>query len=97
MNILSAGRVLRKSHEKTHSWDKTGKAFNITGGMAFRIAINGYDPANPQTRKALGLGLRICPKCKKHFLKSVIRVATPKIGTPGWLAYYLKLPFKEIK
>lgn len=65
MNIRILGRILDKSHRKTRSWNKTGSAFHITGGMAFRIAREGYDPANPIIRVGLGLGPRVCPKCRR--------------------------------
>lgn len=65
MNIGLLGRILEKSHRKTRSWNKTGSAFHISGGMAFRIAKEGYDPANPFIRIGLGLGPRVCSKCKR--------------------------------
>jgi len=65
MNIQQLGRILKKSHSKTRSWNKTGAAFHISGGMAYRIAVQGYDPANPVTRIGLGLGFRVCPKCQR--------------------------------
>lgn len=77
MNIRTLGSILKKSHRKTRSWNKTGKAFHMTGGMAYRIAFEGYDPANPVLRNALGLGLRTCSKCKRKITtpqKSVKRI-----------------------
>ena len=65
MNLGTLSRILKKSHKKTRSWNKTGKAFHITGGMAYRIAMEGYDPANPVMRIGLGLGPRVCSKCHR--------------------------------
>lgn len=65
MKISQLAKLLKKSHKKTKSWPKTGRAFHMTGGMAYQIAMHGYDPANPTLRVALGLGPRICPKCKR--------------------------------
>ena len=65
MNIHKLSKLLRQSHKKTGSWNVTGKAFHMTGGMAYKIANQGYDPANPILRNALGLGARLCPKCKR--------------------------------
>jgi len=83
MNIDKLGRLLKKSHSKTRSWNKTGAAFHITGGMAYRIANEGYEPVNPVVRIGLGLGLRVCPKCLRKITvphKPLKRIAdkTPK-------------------
>ena len=66
-------RMLKQSHRKTRSWNKTGKAFQMTGGMAYRIAMEGYDPASPSLRIGLGLGPRVCPKCQR-------RITVPRQG-----------------
>lgn len=71
MNIGTLSRILKKSHRKTRSWNKTGKAFHMTGGMAYRIAFEGYEPADPVLRNALGLGPRVCPKCER-------KITTPR-------------------
>jgi hypothetical protein len=77
MNIRQLGHLLKKSHRKTRSWNKTGKAFHMSGGMAYRIAFEGYDPADPTLRNALGLGPRVCPKCQRKV--TVPRVAPKRI------------------
>ena len=66
MKLSKLSRLLKQSHRKTKSWNITGAAFHITGGMAYRMAMDGYDPANPTIRVALGLGPRVCSKCKRR-------------------------------
>lgn len=65
MKIHIIARSLRKSHKSTHSWRKTGAAFGLTAGMAYRIAYQQYDPADPTIRERLGLGPRPCPTCHR--------------------------------
>jgi len=65
MTTRQLARLLRKSHRTTHSWDITAKDFGITKGLAYRIAKEGYDPADPEIRARLGLGPRPCPTCHR--------------------------------
>jgi hypothetical protein len=60
---------LRKSHSNTGSWRITAQlcgVITVAGlpdpGMAFRIAMRGYDPARPETRQRLHLP-PICVAC----------------------------------
>ena len=65
MQLGTLARLLRKTHKKTRSWASAGRAFGISKPMAFRIANNGYDPADPQLRIRLGLPPRPCPTCHR--------------------------------
>lgn len=71
MQTRHLARILRKSHRETRSWSQTGKAYGISKAMAYRIAKEDYDPADPQVRASLGLGPRTCPTCQQ-------RITVPK-------------------
>jgi hypothetical protein len=54
---------LRRKHAETKSWEAAAIALNILTadgkpdkGMAFLIAMRGYEPARKETRLRLGLG-----------------------------------------
>jgi hypothetical protein len=84
MRTRQLARLLRKSHRKTRSWAKTGEAFEINKGLAFKIATQDYDPADPSIRERLGLGPRPCPTC--HRKQTVPRGPRPKpIRKFGWM------------
>lgn len=42
-----------RDHGQT--WRKIGECYGITGGMAYRIAMQDYDPVDPEIRQRLGL------------------------------------------
>lgn len=65
MTTRQLSRLLRKSHKITHSWAQTGREYGITGGMAFRIAKQSYDPINEMIREKLGLPPLPCRKCHR--------------------------------
>ena len=49
------------------TWEKVGTKYGVSGGMAFRVAVHGYEPRKPETRRKLGLPIYmpapVCPKC----------------------------------
>ena len=69
MNALSdLRRKLNRLHKKQQrgGWRIVGQEFGISGGMAYRIAIHGYEPKMPHIRFALGLpALAPAPVCIK--------------------------------
>lgn len=65
MTTRQLARLLRKSHRLTRSWAETANAFGITKALAYRIAREKYDPADPGIRARLGLGPRPCPTCHR--------------------------------
>lgn len=52
-NALAAR--LTTHHGASRSWRKTGATFGMSGGLALRIARQGYTPRNADVRKRLGL------------------------------------------
>ena len=66
MTTAQLALALRKDHAESRSWQKTAERFGIPNkGIAYRIALKGYDPADKKLREALGLGPRPCPSCKR--------------------------------
>ena len=59
MNIKQLAGKIRKVQKRNKSWRKTGKQFDITGAMAYRIAEEGYNPADEGIRSKLGLSLSL--------------------------------------
>lgn len=91
MKITSLAKLMRNHHKHTGSWPNTGRAYGISGGMAYRIAIHRYEPAAHSTRKLLGLDDRPCPKCGyKANRKS--RAKSPK---PDFITTWEHLPKEE--
>jgi len=67
MNIAQLARQLKKHHAESRSWRITAQAFGIENKTtAYRIACDGYDPADPELRNKLGLGPRTCPTCNRR-------------------------------
>lgn len=61
-------RKLNQSHQKLQrgGWRLVGAEFGISGGMAYRIAVDGYEPKEPHIRLKLGLpALAPAPVCVK--------------------------------
>jgi hypothetical protein len=38
-----------------HSWRRIGEFYGVTCGTAYRLAVEGHIPANPDLRQRLGL------------------------------------------
>ena len=66
-SINGLAKQIEKQHKKHISWRQIGAQYGITGGMAFRIATQGYEPKSPIIRTRLGLPSMVevsaCPKC----------------------------------
>ena len=55
---MDANELRAKMLEKYRilkTWRKVAKEYEISTGMAYRIAREGFDPKNTETRKKLGL------------------------------------------
>ena len=42
-------------YERLGTWRSVAASLGISGGMAYRVALQGYEPHDPAIRKALGL------------------------------------------
>jgi hypothetical protein len=72
-SIDSLRREVKKAYKELKNWRKVGQEFNITSGMAYRIAKNKYEPKDPRIRFVLGLSaLAPAPVCPVH---GVVHVA----------------------
>lgn len=49
------GDALVSSHRITGSWEATGAFLGVSGGLAYRIAVDGYEPRSVEARSKLGL------------------------------------------
>jgi hypothetical protein len=64
--IFSLKKELLKCYESMapRSWNRVGNEYGITGAMAFRIAVKGYEPKDVVIRHRLGLpAMRPAPAC----------------------------------
>jgi len=67
---------LRELHEQLHSWELVGRSFGVSGGMAYRVALQGYEPKDSGIRHRLGLPVNplvmgtavFCAKCGRAFV-----------------------------
>jgi hypothetical protein len=64
-------KILRQRHAENQSWETTAqecKVLKADGspdkGLAFLIAMRGYEPARKETRQRLGLGKHVTPRPK---------------------------------
>jgi hypothetical protein len=75
-------RELVKAYRELGNWRAVGRAFGISGGMAFRVAVQGYEPKEPRIRVRLGLSARVevsaCPHCGGVHLKRGCDVRRPR-------------------
>lgn len=70
MKRATLAKHLRDDHERTNSWNETSAKFpHISKGMAFKIAMQGYDPKDQNIREHYKLGPRPCPTCKRKITK----------------------------
>jgi hypothetical protein len=87
-DIHTVRRNMRRAYRrlKNHGgWRAVGKEFNVTGGMAFRIVEQGYEPKDPVIRARLGLPAFVevpaCPICGQvHVKKSCPNLRKRKIA-----------------
>ena len=84
---ISLARKLVRSHRKTGSWRKTALEHGIvtpSGGanpaMAQRIALSGYEPVKPSTRRRLGLP-EICVECHRPVPKSKVAISSKRLSS----------------
>jgi len=75
-DIYTIRRNLKKAYrrlKKHGGWRAVGKAFGISGGMAFRIAEQDYEPRDPSIRARLRLPSLVevpaCPVCGQVHIK----------------------------
>lgn len=46
---------LNADYDKYHTWAKVGAENGVSGGMAYRVAVQGYQPRDMKIRNILGL------------------------------------------
>lgn len=88
LNRDSLAAEISENHRVTESWEKTGEDYKISGGMAYRIAMQGYEPKDAHIRAALGLPiLAPAPVCPVH---GVVHTGScPRVGKrPRWVRTY---------
>jgi len=61
------GREVKKAYKRLGNWRAVGDELGISGGMAYRIAVDGYEPKDAHIRLKLGLPALVpapvCPVC----------------------------------
>jgi len=58
-------RELRKAHRKLHTWRAVGREWDLNCGMAYRIAMDRYEPKDARIRVKLGLpAMVMAPVCR---------------------------------
>lgn len=69
--MASALSLIRHYRQKRASWRHIANDLNVAYGVKLspsayeQWATKGREPANPNVRRALGLGPRVCPHCKR--------------------------------
>lgn len=57
-------REVNRLYGKLKNWRTVGAEMGISGGMAYRIGVDGYEPKEPAIRVKLGLpGMAPAPVC----------------------------------
>jgi hypothetical protein len=91
IDIVSLRKKLKKDYSR-HSdgggWREVGKAYGVSGAMAYRIANSDYEPKDPHARFLLGLPVfaqaPVCSKCGEvHVAKRCTRRKPPE----RWIDY----------
>lgn len=55
---------LKTDYGHLRSWRAVGRLWGLSSGLAYRMAIQGYEPKNPELRRKLGLPVyRLAPAC----------------------------------
>jgi hypothetical protein len=87
MNVDELIVKINAIHAKTRCWKTTGAALKISGGMAYRIASQGYEPKDNHIRALLGLAeMYPAPACKKCGKVHVSRRCTETVNPrPRWV------------
>ncbi len=59
--------TIQAAYSRLNNWRKVAAEFGLTSGLAYRIAVDGYEPKEPHIRTLLGLPAyalaQVCPKC----------------------------------
>ena len=67
VRIKGAYLARRNARDEHRTWREVGDQYGISGGMAYRIAVDGYEPKDPHIRFTLCLPALIpapaCPRC----------------------------------
>lgn len=64
-NTVQAG--LLADYARLQDWQKVGGKKGVSGGMAYRVAVHGYEPRANRIRASLGLpALEPAPVCPVH-------------------------------
>ena len=74
----------REMHNST-SWENIGREYKVSGGLIYRMALQGYEPKDDHVRAALGLPiLAPAPVCPVH---GVVHTGScPRVGKrPRWV------------
>lgn len=76
-------RDVKNAYKRLKNWRAVGREFQITSGMAYRIAMDKYEPKDPHIRYLLGLPALVpapvCPECGEiHLAKRCPKRARPK-------------------
>ena len=72
-------RELRKAHRKLHNWRAVGREWDLNCGMAYRIAVDGYEPKDARIRVKLGLPAMVpAPVCRLCGVVHVSKRCTAK-------------------
>jgi len=69
-NVL--GNALVALHGELGSWRAVGERLGVSGGMAYRVAMRGYEPKAPNIRRSLSLPV----------LSDLLPPATIVMGSP---------------
>ena len=75
------------SHKGVDGWRGVAGDFGISKPMAYRIAVDGYEPKDPHIRAALGLPTFVpAPACQKcgdvHISKRCTKAAPKRVTKP---------------
>lgn len=66
-------REIQKAYKKAGNWRVVARQFGITPAMAWRIAVDGYEPKEAKIRVKLGLAAMapapVCPHCGEVHIK----------------------------
>ena len=57
--MLDLSETILDVYSDLHTWQKVGDKYGISRGMAYRIAVNKYEPKTPEIRKKLGLPVAV--------------------------------------
>ena len=79
---------LRRAYEVSGSWGQVAKAFGISKGEAFKIALRHHEPKDPEIRRRLELAEDRCPSCHRK-LKLQRRQYVPTLRPMHWWRYVL--------